>query len=367
MAKKPNYTPPPSGPSTTVSDVFAGFLDGTARFAFWTGILLVVGCVGLLLFTYSSVQSGSGVNLEQAKFNIEIYNKILLVGVIGMFVGSTYMFWGEETLPVIQLLTSALLFFGPQFVPAVIAPGSTPNAAGERAMASISTAGAILGLCSVISLIVDLSIRARERISIGAKADQMKYGKGVKEERDIQNVFMGKCWQLPFCRKFVRERCPIYHARRTCWKEQTGCMCEEEVIRGAMEGKVIPKDSVAASTYIPHNNKLTVAQKFERCKQCVIYNEHQKHKYKLALPMMIAGFVLLYVALRPILLSATQGLLIGLDRVVGNVTFGVSGGASRQIENSAIPLPEIVLVCLIIVLFTYCLKLLEFAIFKLKV
>ena len=57
-------------------------------------------------------------------------------------------------------------------------------------------------------------------------------------------------------------------------------MCEEDVIRGAMEGRVISKDALVAATMIPRNNKLTIAQKKERCKTCVIYNEHQKHKYR---------------------------------------------------------------------------------------
>src|SRR5205823_3893098 len=125
------------------------------------------------------------------------------------------------------------------------------------------------------------------------KKDTLKYGKGIKEEQNIRNTFMGKCWQLPYCRKFVRERCLIYHSRRTCWKERVGCMCEEEVIRNAMENRTIPKDAVAAAKYIPVNNRITMAQKRERCRQCVIFNEHLKHQYRLFLPVTVAAFALL--------------------------------------------------------------------------
>src|SRR5262249_14119457 len=145
------------------------------------------------------------------------------------------------------------------------------------------------------AVLFDVITRVRIRVREGARADQLKYGKGVKEEKDIRNVLLGRCWQLPYCRKFVRERCPIYHARRTCWKERVGCMCEESVIRNAMSGRVIPADAVAAAKFIPQNHKLTMEQKKERCRQCVIYLEHQKHKYKLAMPAAIGGMAVVYI------------------------------------------------------------------------
>ncbi|MFX8664601.1 hypothetical protein ABTM59_19190, partial [Acinetobacter baumannii] len=70
-------------------------------------------------------------------------------------------------------------------------------------------------------------------------------------------------------------------------------MCEEQVIQDAMAGKIIPKDMVKAAAMIPRNNKLTMAQKMQRCRQCVIFNERQKHKYNAALPVTALTFVAL--------------------------------------------------------------------------
>ncbi|MBI3721069.1 MAG: hypothetical protein HY248_00825 [Fimbriimonas ginsengisoli] len=159
----------------------------------------------------------------------------------------------------------------PQYIPPLV--GEPRNEIAINCYKVITTAGTVYAVFAALVLLIDIGIRARDRFVVGVKADQIKFGKGMVEEKDKQNVFMCKCWQLPYCRKFVRERCPIYHARRSCWRERVGCMCEEQVIRNAMEGKTIPKNVLAAAAFIPKNHKLTMAQKRNRCRQCVIYNE----------------------------------------------------------------------------------------------
>lgn len=144
-------------------------------------------------------------------------------------------------------------------------------------------------------------------------------------------------------------------------------MCEEQVIRDAMSGKVIPKDAVQAAKFIPINNKLTPSQKQERCRQCVIYNEHQKHKYKLILPVATAVFVGLYLLFRGPLLEMTSQLLVTIDRMIGRATFRSDANVAQQITDSGMHFQEVLLICLSLIVFTYVLKLVEFLIFKLKV
>ncbi len=361
MSKQPSYKP-----TDTVGEAFAGLLDVVARFLFWAGIVCTLISTAILFFQFqASINLSGGFNEAQATANTALFGKIMLAGVVSLFVGTTYMFWGEEILAAIQILGSALLFFGTPFLPGAMG-GAQPTPAGLAALGAIQTGGLVFGLFAICSLAVDLYLKAKERIRQGARSDQLKFGKGLKEEKEINNVFMGNCWQLPFCRKFVREKCPIYHSRRTCWKEQVGCMCEESVIRDAMEGKVIPKDAVAAAKMIPINNKLTSAQKFERCKSCVIYNEHQKQKYKLMLPVTMAVFVGAWLFIRSNLIYLVDNAIHNLDRMMGKVTFNASGNVSDTIKQSSIPFHEIALACIMLIVFAYVLKLLEFLIFKAK-
>jgi hypothetical protein len=357
MSKIPNYN------ESRADDVVQNALDGLSRLLLWGGLLATVSGIGFLIYTYVMFTGGAQASEAQALSNINIFSKILIAGTLGLGVSTALMFWGEETLAILQLGFAAALYFAPLYLPNFLGGPSNPPPA-QAAMAALQMGGQIFGALAILVLIGDITVRIRTRTQQGSRADQLKYGKGVKEERDIRNIFMGKCWQLPFCRKFVRERCPIYHARRTCWKERVGCMCEEEVIRNAMENKPIPKDMVLSTKYIPYNNKLTEGQKAERCRQCVIYNEHQKHKYKLALPLTIAIFALVYVLFRTPLLEATGSMIRNFDRVVGNLTLRKDGPGLTMKTGV---FEELLLACFMIVLFAYVMKILEFLVFKLKV
>lgn len=354
-------------PARDVSEGLIEFLSGVARFLMWVGILATVISVGGLVYT-CLVFSGGGAptSPDEAISNVGIYDKILMGGVLALGVSTSYLFWGEAFLAAIQLIGGGLLFFSPVILD-MAGLAKPANTAGlpaiEPALGALNRGGIILGGIGLIVLAIDLTMKAKTRSQQGWKLDQMRYGKGVKEEVDRHNVFLGKCWQLPFCRKFVRERCPIYHARRTCWRELTGCMCEEEVIRGAMENKPIPKDALMASTYIPRNMKLTMDQKRERCKSCVIYNEHQKHKYKAALPLTLLLFAAIYFLLHGPLIAAVGALIGGLDKLIGRITYDkVSTGGAPPTTFQ-----ELLLACIMIIVLAYVMKLLEYVIFKLKI
>lgn len=137
-------------------------------------------------------------------------------------------------------------------------------------------------------------------------------------------------------------------------------MCEEQVIRDAMEQKAIPKDQLLAANYIPKNHRLTQAEKFERCKSCIIYNEHQRHKYRLWLPGTVLAFILFYALLHGPLIAATQ---VTVDRINQAVN---SAMISKGEFHAPTVFVEGLLVVFLIVTLSYALKVLEYVIFKLK-
>ena len=143
-------------------------------------------------------------------------------------------------------------------------------------------------------------------------------------------------------------------------------MCEEQVIRDAMESKVIPKDVVAAAKMIPRNNKLTATQKRARCKQCVIYNEHQKHKYKLMLFVLNIGYVVFVVLFWNLLLGLTDKLVGGAEDLYRKLSF-TDSHIKDLINTSSLPIEAVLLIAILLVTFTYLLKTLEYLIFKAKI
>ena len=345
-----------------LSETLEEFLILCAKVLFYLGGLVTLISTALLVFTCFAVggDSPNAGQIADAIRNVGIFQKLLVVGVLGVGIGASYLYWGGELLGAIQILGAAALYFAPLYLPSIVGDKSTD--ATKEAYSALQVGGIVLGIIGLLVVIVDVVIRMQQRVKIGTKLDQIKYGKGIKEEGEKQNILLGKCWQLPFCRKFVRERCPIYHSRRTCWKELVGCMCEEQVIRNAMENKPIPKDALLAANFIPQNHKLSMAQKRERCFSCVIYNEHQKHKYKVAMPITVISFGLIWGLLHGPLIDAVTAMCEKINGVVHGVTYGHMG-------NFKPPqfFVESMLGVFMIISLTYAMKLIEFACFKIKV
>jgi hypothetical protein len=351
----------PRGPSWA-SEALVSVVDSLARFGLVVGTAALLVGVGLLVYNFTQGGFVTPAAAKQIEQNVRLFGQIAFVGGILAALGLCWTWWGEEVLGPVLLLVGAALYCTPFYL-----SGITGVEGPQIVLGALQTAGIPVGAIGLLAILFDVLNRVQTRAREGARAEQLKI-KGLKEEVDIRNVFMGKCWQLPYCRKFVRERCPIYHARRTCWKERVGCMCEESVIRNAMEGKVIPKDIVGAAKFIPVNSKLTPNQKAERCRQCVIYNEHQKHKYRLSLPVTVLAIGGVSAMFWAPMSDGLKGLMGGMDKVVAQATLQENTGQAKPVPQAEqFPFHMVVLGALIVVVVAYAIRLLEYMFFKAKV
>jgi hypothetical protein len=235
----------------------------------------------------------------------------------------------------------------------------------------------------------------------------MTYGAGVKRETRKMPLVpaIAACWELPFCRDGIKVRCPIFHAKTKCWKEKVGCMCEENIILLAMDGgpaapqdmtrdsnatfvpigdlltKSSPKTDEMKSRIptrigprgvkIPTNPHLSQGQKNERCRNCIIYNEHQRLKYNVAAPVLTFAIPLFaylqYDTLRGLLAS----ILTGLNATVAHITFTpTSSSIITKMEKDVVgnfSVEVVLIVCMTLVLMTMGLRFLEYCLFKLKI
>lgn len=351
-----------------VDDLLYGALDLVGRGLAYLGGITVASSVGFLIYYFFKfASSGLVENPAQIAQLTQNFGNGLIVGSLMLAIGSALLFWGEEMLGPAFLVGAAALFFAPMYLPAMANLESVAKESSD-AIARVQQGGVILFLFGLVFTIVDGVTKLKARSKQGAKADSLKYGKGAAAEKDYQNVLLGKCWQLPYCRKFVREKCPIYHSRRTCWKERVGCMCEEKVIQNAMQGGTIPKDSVAAAKFIPYNPMVPFEVKKERCRQCVIFNEHQRQKYKISVPVILLSVGGLYAAFREPLKTAVGGVANATDRLVGKAAMTNSAGLVKpedQLGNSAFQ--EILALAVILILLAYLMRLAEYVFFKLKI
>ena len=298
-------------------------------------VFLVAGIVTLLIIAYllfglfsgslADVASHPKAERVQAMQTLGMVNNALTVSLIATLISATLLYYAEAGAAVIMLLGAAFFAYGMEYFAGILGftgknfaqQGAVIAALRELHLAALITA--VPGILLMIrSLIVRLFGSRDEDI---ANSD---YGKNAKTEADQPRALIGamaKCWQLPYCREGVRKTCPIYHARTKCWKQRVGCMCEENIIRLAQAptkgdapatiemakgmGFVAIGDLIAKSeaevrpnmptregprgVRIPTNPHLSDAQKRERCRNCIIYNEHQRQKYRFLLPDCHAG------------------------------------------------------------------------------
>ncbi|MEN6522073.1 MAG: hypothetical protein ABFD46_13100 [Armatimonadota bacterium] len=282
-------------------------------------------------------------------------------------------YYVDETLGYILSLLGALLYFGTPWLFSVqfgLADSSAKQAitiilSGIRPFgATVLVAGMTLITWSLLSQARAAINRQRNRASTENKE------KTEEADEPYRPRLYAKCWQTQYCHRFVRDNCSTYAARKSCWRLKSGCICDSTIIDKAIginsvEGTMLtgqtgcrPKRSV----------ELSAASKRARCRTCIIYEFHQKQKYKLAGPLVLPA-VLLPIWLLHTKLEALFGVLLDMtDRFMRTVTF-LPQSQSQAISQSAVPeyVPVLFVVWLAIISISCAFLFVEYCIFKLRI
>jgi len=324
--------------------------------------------------------------------NIALAAKALTAGLAVGSLGAAIVFLGEETAGYIILAVAAAIGLG---IPYGFTAFGGEAMAPERSVAlrQIFTAfltsayvpGGIGGLLIVRDIVLRL-IRGVQ--SKPVEKEKMAFGTNAKKEsRPVRLNLLGKCWEGPYCRDFIRVHCPIYHKRAACWKQRRGCYCEEDIVSTAaakvqgVQLEMAPDqrynfanpaqpgamDSGSAAAPV-RRIVLSAAQKRERCRNCIIYNQHQSEKYQLLMPVVLVGSLLLCLVFSGTLRQYLGMGLDGLETLVSRLSF-LPGDPAK---NVAIGRPsgtvEWVLVgAIAVMVVSKLLQLLEWCVFKLKI
>lgn len=198
----------------------------------------------------------------------------------------------------------------------------------------------------------------------------VKHKIGDQAEQVRKDILLGKCWQLPYCVDFIRDRCPIFLNKATCWRHMIGCMCEERVIINAMEVNRHAGYTPVSVIQIPKNVVLNTKTKRGRCRTCIIYNHRQHQKYKVLLPItLVTSVTAMYVWYSETYNIVLNGLYQA-DALMSQLAFSASGSKltplSDMVAGSQLAVAFLTIVLFVMIL-SWILKLLENAIFEWKI
>lgn len=332
---------------------------------------LLWGVFSGMVSSWATLPPAERMRVEQ---NVNLAGRALLISTAAAAASFTLLYIQETTIGYVFLLLAAVLALGaPLGIIHLAPPGREPTLL-PAVVVAFQQAGLLCLVPGIIFAVLDVWMRVtsgyfREMFNRA----NLQYGANVAREGQTSNRLLGKCWQLPFCRPSIRKNCPIYHARRACWREGVGCMCEERVILQALEGKGAPSPDPRQNVrFIPYNRHLSEEEKRERCRNCIIYNYRQQQKYQVIAPIVIVTAVAIVINYAQQAQQLLFQVLRAVDNFVARFAFLPSSGEVQYMKiESLARSSEFVawmMIGIIAVIFvSYVLRVVEYFIFQLKV
>lgn len=219
-------------------------------------------------------------------------------------------------------------------------------------------------------------VKRKERMEREAAAATIKQAQKPKSAH-----VLSPCWNLPYCHEAVREHCPAFKGRKTCWRFGYGCNCDPNLIEalirsgGANMGKgsehASQRDRATHEAYIRSDlqaDKVVGRERTIPCSKCPIYLEHQRLKFKFINPIAIVlTFVGLALGYKPLMGLYTL-VVTAIAEAARRLTYGnemVDAGAWFDYLNT-ITVQVFFFIIVGLLLLSYVLKFVEWVVFTKK-
>ncbi len=355
---------------------FAEFFDALTAFGMGVGgvaFAILLGYLGYQLGSKTGLQGTlTGMNAaEQASALNGIAIACRLLGLAGVIAGLSALlrFYAEELVGYLLSFLGVLLYFGAS--PLLMGfdagqAGVSYTLATKMVARYIQFSGMAFMVPGVLIILRGLFVRVTRNLSDARAAEAETDG-----DKQQPRMYAG-CWQTPYCRAYVRKTCPRFLEHKNCWRVKSGCMCDNSIVEKAVIAHGGSREYIKELKYrVPgaagRNDVLTPAQKRARCRTCVIYEYHQKQKYKIVTPIAVAAVVAVILWYSSVFAKITVGLVHWIDGLMSRISFLPQSAAHAQ--NTDVPQTVIVvfIVWLIVMAVSYTLRLLDYLIFKLQI
>ena len=272
---------------------------------------------------------------------------------------------------ILAAVGALIVFVGPPAMLHLADPAVIANHLFVIIINEIALVGLIFLLPGLALVIRDIILRIWDNLT---ERKEILYRWGDEHERRKRNQkpkVYGKCWDMPFCRDFVKRVCPAAKAKKPCWRIKVGCYCDEATILRALtpEGKQNPHlQGIMESLGLDRSrgSVLSPAQKRARCRRCGIYAEHQRQKYRILSPLVFP-LVIISMYIYRAELSAVLGIALAkADKFLSFLAYRPGTVAYSFTDDGRI-LTTMAIIWLGIMLISYSLRFLEYLIFDLQV
>jgi len=281
--------------------------------------------------------------------NINIASQAMMIGFGAASLCIAVVFWLEEVTGYVLLITAAVLGLGLPLIFPMLG-GEKSSIGVAKALAGFPQGMIVPGAVGALLVVRDIIAKftnAIQRRGADTDSSKMEFGADAKREaKPLRTSLIGKCWEGSYCRDWVRPHCPIYQKREACWRIRRGCYCDQEIVsaaagkaHGGTQLEMAPSSQYNyANPSSPGVNKplkviLNDAQKAERCRNCVIYNDHQAEKYKIVMPLAIAVTIVLCILLAPLMRVGIGTSMSGIESLAGRLAFAGSQDSGLKLTR----------------------------------
>ena len=364
-----------SGPNSGVSrGPIRELLDSLSGFGFQIGGIIFGLTAAYLLWglfggKMAEMSSMTPQDVEQTAQNVRYACTGLVVAGIVFMLSAAIRFSEEEVLGYLFLIVGVALYWGIPTGVAASAQGLDGRAA--QAVGFVVSKFQLLGITGLALAIPFIGLDFWYRV-VGIRTVRRKNAAAAAGGRETKtsdwHLF---CWQMPYCRTALRKHCKAYQQRKPCWWIKCGCYCDDELAARAAR-----KAQGASAAGFDQNRggqpaktvALTDAQKAERCRNCFLYAEHQKVKYRILSPLAFPiTFGAMWLLREPIMGALKSGLNF-IDWLVKQFSFTHSGEAAAknpwgEISASSDAVVWMFMICISLMVATFILRGLEWLIF----
>ena len=99
---------------------------------------------------------------------------------------------------------------------------------------------------------------------------------------------LARCWEMPYCHEAIKEMCPAFQRRRSCWRIKQGCNCDpyliESLLRKGVGKEIGARDAAYLRSDLAGNRRMGT-ERTRECRSCPIFIEHQRQKFRVLNPL----------------------------------------------------------------------------------
>lgn len=209
-----------------------------------------------------------------------------------------------------------------------------------------------------------------------ARREQIEADQGLDKQKTVMGRpihRLSRCWEMPYCHEAIKESCPAFSRRKNCWRIQQGCNCDPYLIetllkRGAGLNVLPDQGSEYVRSDLTDKQRKAGTERTLECRRCPIFNEHQRQKFQLLNPILVAASIALLVAAYPIMQKLYQTVIGGAARLAERLAYGSYVPVGEWINRLDSPAVWYFFYIIIgLLMLSYVLKAIEWAVLKAKI